>query len=408
MKVFKFGGASVKDAEGVRNLGRIVAAETDRLMVVVSAMGKTTNALERVVDALYIQDYEAAQTVWNEVVDYHQSICTDLGLPYPSCLSEALPSIAHDANLDYDFLYDQIVSNGEKWSTHIIADYLFAQSIEAHWVDMTEVLVTDTTYREANIYMDASRQRLEDATRDYHVCVLQGFIGGAPNGFSTTLGREGSDYTAAVVANLLDADSVTIWKDVPGILNADPRLVRETVKIDRMSYSDAVELAYSGAQVIHPKTLRPLANKQIPLYVKPFANPNAEGSIITDLDASPIDVPVFIWRKNQILVTMRAKDLGFLLEESLSDIFTTLHQHRLKVSMIQSSAITISVCVDQCRYTEEAIRELSERYRVSWNEGLSLLTIRGTSPEIIARETEGRQILLSQMTRRTARYLMKD
>lgn len=408
MKVYKFGGASVKDAAGVRNLAEIVSQSKDDLVVVVSAMGKTTNALERVVNALYAKDLDAAQREWVDIRNNHCAVCDELGIALPDIFFTTIPMLSDTTKQnDYDYLYDQIVSYGEKWSTRIVADYLCSQSMAATWIDMTETLVTDTTYREANIYMDASRQRLEDATRGHHLCIVQGFIGGAPNGTCTTLGREGSDYTAAVVGNLLDAESVTIWKDVPGILNADPRLVADTVKIDYLSYSDAVELAYSGAQVIHPKTLRPLANKQIPLYVKPFSDPTAEGSVIGDALARPVEVPVYIWRKNQLLITMRAKDLGFLLEESLSDIFQTLHQHRLKVSMIQSSAITISVCVDQSRYTDDAIRELSERYRISWNEGLSLLTIRGTSPEIIQRETAGREILLSQTTRRTARYLMR-
>ena len=221
------------------------------------------------------------------------------------------------------------------------------------------------------------------------------------------MGREGSDYTAALLGNFLDADSVTIWKDVPGILNADPRLVSDTVKIDNLTYHDAVELAYSGAQVIHPKTIRPLENKKIPLYVKPFGAPTATGSVITDR-AEPISVPVYIWRMNQVLITLRAKDLAFVLEESLSHIFGIIHANRLRVSLIQSSAVTISVCVDKTRFVPQAIEQLQDMYRVTWNVNLSLLTIRGTTPDILKREQEGRDILLSQLTRRTAKLVIKD
>jgi aspartate kinase len=237
--------------------------------------------------------------------------------------------------------------------------------------------------------------------------VTQGFIGGTAEGLRTTLGREGSDYTAALMGNFLDAESVTIWKDVPGILNADPRLVTNTVKIDRLTYYDAVELAYSGAQVIHPKTIRPLENKNIPLYVKPFGDHTAPGSVIA-AEADPINVPVYIWRANQVLITLRAKDFSFVLEESLSRIFDIIHKNRLKVSLIQSSAVTISVCVDNTRFVKQAIEQLQEAYRVVWNEGLSLLTIRGTTPEILKKEQDGRDILLSQLTRRTAKLVIKD
>jgi aspartate kinase len=239
------------------------------------------------------------------------------------------------------------------------------------------------------------------------VVVTQGFIGGTAEGLRTTLGREGSDYTAALMAHFLDAESVTIWKDVPGILNADPRLVTNTVKIDELTYYDAVELAYSGAQVIHPKTIRPLENKQIPLYVKPFGDYTAPGSVITST-AAPINVPVYIWRVNQVLITLRAKDFSFVLEESLTHIFDIIQKNRLKVSLIQSSAVTISVCVDNTRFVESAISQLQEAYRVVWNEGLSLLTIRGTTPEILQQEQDGRDVLLSQVTRRTAKLVIKD
>ena len=409
MKVYKFGGASVKDAKGVRNLREIVALASDDLMVVVSAMGKTTNALERVVAALAKGDEQIAETEWLSVLDQHVYTMQELGLqPNVDVRLPMMPE--YNKDWSYDQNYDQIVSLGEIMSTQIVAVFLLKSGIPTEWWNMPKLLLTDNTWREAQVDLQKSakviRAGWERAQRP-HVVVAQGFIGGTADGMRTTLGREGSDYTAALLGNFLDAESVTIWKDVPGILNADPRLVANTTKIDQLSYFDAVELAYSGAQVIHPKTIRPLENKKIPLYVKPFGEPTAEGSIITE-HAAPINVPVYIWRTNQVLITLRAKDFAFVLEESLSHIFQIIHANRLRVSLIQSSAVTISVCVDNTRFVAQAIEQLQDAYRVTWNENLSLLTIRGTTPDILRREQQGRDILLSQLTRRTAKLVIKD
>jgi aspartate kinase len=409
MKVYKFGGASVKDASGVRNLKDIVAQASDDLMVVISAMGKTTNALERVVAALAKGDEPTAENEWLGILDQHVYIMRDLGLrPNEDVRLPLMPE--YNKEWSYDQNYDQIVSLGEIMSTQIVAVFLLKSGIPTEWWNMPKLLQTDDTWREAQVDLQTSAQIIragwERAARP-HVVVAQGFIGGTAAGLRTTLGREGSDYTAALLGNFLDAESVTIWKDVPGILNADPRLVADTVKIDKLTYYDAVELAYSGAQVIHPKTIRPLENKKIPLYVKPFGDPTAAGSVITE-NAESIHVPVYIWRMNQVLITLRAKDLAFVLEESLSHIFQIIHANRLKVSLIQSSAVTISVCVDNTRFVPQAIEQLQDMYRVTWNENLSLLTVRGTTPEILKREQEGRDILLSQLTRRTAKLVIKD
>lgn len=409
MRVYKFGGASVKDANGVRNLKEIVAQSSDDLMVVISAMGKTTNALERVLAALAQDDEQTAEQEWLNVLDQHVYIMQDLGLK-PN-LDVRLPLMPeYNKDWSYDQNYDQIVSLGEIMSTQIVAVFLLKSGIPTEWWNLPKLLQTDNMWREAQVDLQASSQIIRagwERTNRPHVVVTQGFIGGTKDGLRTTLGREGSDYTAALLGNFLDADSVTIWKDVPGILNADPRLVSDTVKIDNLTYHDAVELAYSGAQVIHPKTIRPLENKKIPLYVKPFGAPTATGSVITDR-AEPISVPVYIWRMNQVLITLRAKDLAFVLEESLSHIFGIIHANRLRVSLIQSSAVTISVCVDKTRFVPQAIEQLQDMYRVTWNENLSLLTIRGTTPDILKREQEGRDILLSQLTRRTAKLVIKD
>ena len=409
MKVYKFGGASVKDANGVRNLREIIACAGDDLMVVISAMGKTTNALERVVAALAQKDEAAAENEWLAILDYHVHLAMELGLkPNEDIRFPMIPEYDHSCS--YDQNYDQIVSLGEIMSTQIVAVYLLKSGIRTEWWNMPKLLRTDSTFREAQVDMLTSSQVIRagwNRSNRPRVVVTQGFIAGTADGLRTTLGREGSDYTAALMGHFLDAESVTIWKDVPGILNADPRIVSNTVKIDRLTYYDAVELAYSGAQVIHPKTIRPLENKKIPLYVKPFGDCTASGSMIV-AEADPINIPVYIWRSNQVLITLRAKDFSFVLEESLSHIFDIIHRNRLKVSLIQSSAVTISVCVDNTRFVTQAIEQLQQAYSVVWNEGLSLLTIRGTTPEILKKEQSGRDILLSQLTRRTAKLVIKD
>ena len=399
-KVYKFGGASVKDADGVRNVERIIRmAVNDQmsngLMVVVSAMGKTTNALERVVELL-----DAGNV----------AVMKELGLQ-PGSDIRLQGEIPYDPTLPFDENYDQIVSMGELLSTQIVAVYLLKQGLSVEWWNMPKLLRTDDTWREAKVDDEASRAVIRagwDRPRRPQIVVAQGFIGGTADGKRTTLGREGSDYTAALLGNYLDAESVTIWKDVPGILNADPRIEPDTVLIPSLRYQDAVELAYSGAQIIHPKTIRPLENKHIPLCVKPFSDPRAEGSRIAADGVGPVDVPVYIWRKNQILITMRAKDFAFALEESLSEIFEIIHRHRLKVSLIQSSAVTISVCVDDTRKVSEAIEELRQHFNVTYNDHLSLLTIRGTTPAILEHAKAGRTIMLSQTTRRTARFVVKE
>ena len=420
MKVYKFGGASVKDAEGVRNVERIVRlALNDQmvndqmvngLMVVVSAMGKTTNALERVVAFLDAGKEEEALAQWVDIIDFHVAIMKSLGLQ-PGSDIRLQGEIPYDPKRSYDENYDQIVSLGEIMSTQIVAVYLLKQGLSVEWWNMPKLLRTDDTWREAKVDNSVSSAVIRagwDRPHRPQIVVAQGFIGGTADGRRTTLGREGSDYTAALLGNYLDAESVTIWKDVPGILNADPRIEPNTVLIPSLRYMDAVELANSGAQVMHPKTIRPLENKHIPLLVKPFGDPTAEGSRIADDGVGPIGVPVYIWRKNQILITMRAKDFAFVLEESLSEIFDIIHRHRLKVSLIQSSAVTISVCVDNTRFVSEAIQELRTHFNVTYNENLSLLTIRGTTPEILEQAKAGKTIMLSQTTRRTARLVVVE
>lgn len=406
----------MRSAEGIRNIAHIVGLNEGKLFVVVSAMGKTTNALEEVLGFFMNNDKNAAHKRIAEIEEYHSGIISELypdssvGMSAVQPLFEALHHYVDTAlPTDYDRCYDYLVSSGEVISTTIVSSFLASVNIDNVWLDMRKLLVTDSNFREANVRMDESRKRLSAAAdfSDTKIYVGQGFIGTNMNGDPTTLGREGSDYTAAVVGNLLNADSVTIWKDVPGILNADPRLFQDTVHLPELTYFDAVELAYSGAQIIHPKTIKPLENKGIPLFVRPFNSPDEAGSVIRSVVNKPIDVPVLILRKNLVLITVRPKDFSFVLEESLSKAFAVFHKNRLKISLIQSSAVSISVCVDNTRYLQAAIDELSTDFRVSYNSDLELLTIRGVNDKIVESTTNGRELMLSQRTRRNARFLMK-
>jgi len=417
MKVYKFGGASVYSAEGIKNMAKIVSTVEDNLFIVVSAMGKTTNALEEVLDLFMKADHQGALNKLVNVDVYHDDIIADLFLDVElginavePLFSELRKLISEGIGDDYDSWYDKLVSYGELISTKIVSAYLQEFGIDNTLLNMRDLIVTDSNFREANVRMNDSQNRLQQAVdfSQKRIYIGQGFIGANLKGDPTTLGREGSDYSAAVVGNLLDAESVTIWKDVPGILNADPRLFENTVKIPELTYLDAVELAYSGAQIIHPKTIKPLENKHIPLYVRPFGSPYEAGSVIKATTEKPIDVPVLILRKNQVLITIRPRDFSFVLEESLSKAFALMNKHRLKVAMIQSSAISISVCVDNSRYLTGALDELGNDFKVTYNEGLELLTIRGINDEIVQKTTLGRMILLTQRTRRSGRYLMKE
>lgn len=416
MIVYKFGGASVKSAEGIRNIIRIVEKVNEPLFIVVSAMGKTTNAMEIVLEHFMKADKQASLEKLAEVENYHIEIVNELFTDKQNGQKVLIPLFNEVKQLinngigdDYDRWYDRLVSYGEIISTKIVSAFLIDSGIQNIWLDMRKLIVTDSNFREANVRMDESAQRLRSATdfKKSKIFIGQGFIGANINGDPTTLGREGSDYTAAVVGNLLDAESVTIWKDVPGILNADPRIFPDTVHIPELTYFDAVELAFSGAQIIHPKTIKPLENKNIPLFVRPFGSPNEAGSVIKEKISKPVDVPVLILRKNQVLVTIRPRDFSFVLEESLTKAFAVMHKHRMKISLIQSSAVSISVCVDNNRYLEAALDELGNDFKVTFNENVELLTIRGANEKIISENTLNRDILLIQRTRRNARILMR-
>lgn len=394
----------------------IVSGVKENLFIVISAMGKVTNAMETVLDSFMKADKKAALEKLNEVESYHINICIDLfgGKEEAEKVLNPLffeleQLIINGVGDDYDSWYDRIVSYGEIISTTIVSAYLNKKGIANKWLDMRKLIITDSNFREANVNMNESRKKLKSAVNftEANIYIGQGFIGANIKGNPTTLGREGSDYTAAVVGNLLNAESVSIWKDVQGILNADPRLFPDTVKIPELTYKDAVELAYSGAQIIHPKTIKPLENKNIPLYVRPFSSPTEAGSVIKSSTSSHINMPVLILKSNQVLVSLLPHDFSFVLEESLQKAFLLMNKHRLKISAIQSSAVSISVCVDNTRYLPAALDELSNDFKVKYNENLELLTIRGKTDDVIEKYTKGRKILLLQSTRTIARILMR-
>lgn len=418
MKVFKFGGASVKDAAGVKNVAAILKLfPKDEIIVVVSAMGKTTNALEKLARP---KDKQEEKTAWQEIADYHNKIIAEL---FPDKKASIYSDIEKDlAQLQkvaadyshkiYDERYDQVVSIGEVISTRIVSAYLAAEHITNEWIDARSIICTDNNYRDAKVDFEKTRKKIEanilPIIKKSRVVVTQGFIGQTTGKKTTTLGREGSDYTAAIIAYCMDAESVTIWKDVPGVLNADPKWFDNTIKIDHLSYQDAIELAYYGATVIHPKTIKPLQNKNIPLFVKSFVDPAAEGTRI-DNDSTQLPVPCFIFKVNQVLISLSPKDFSFIVEESLSHIFDTLAKYKVKTNVIQNSAINFSLCIDDDADKIPALtKALQKDFRVLYNTKLELVTIRYYDQPTIDRVCLNKKILLEHKSRYTVQIVMQD
>jgi aspartate kinase len=416
MKVYKFGGASVKDAAGIKNLTSIISKEKENLAIVVSAFGKTTNALELVLKA-WLAGGNSYRDHLDNIYSYHAAVAEEL---FPSGnsakgridMSFALLKeyLRKAKKSDFDFEYDQVVSYGEIWSTIIVAEYLKKSGMNAEWVDIRSGLITDDRFRDADILWNESTGRIQkifDFSK-FNIYITQGFIGGTINGQSTTLGREGSDYTAAILANMLDADSVTFWKDVPGLLNADPKWMPDARKLEEMSYREAVEMTFSGAKVIHPKTIKPLQNKNIPLLVKSFLNPSEKGTIVVASPTLTKILPVYIRKENQILISILPKDFSFAMGDNLSMIFHLFRLNGIKVNLVEASAISIDVCVDDDRpKVETLLSSLKDDYSIIYNENAELLSIRHYSQEAIDRITKDRDILLQQKTRSTVRFVVK-
>ena len=418
MNVYKFGGASVKDADGVKNLFKIINTQKENLIIVVSAMGKMTDALEVLCNAYFHKTGDTASAL-QRIKDFHQNIINDLFGTAADDINHLvdnlyceLQNILDSApSLSYDYEYDRIICFGELLSTTIISAYMERQGRKAKFVDIRKCLITDQNYRNACVNLELSSQlcRKTFSFQDTFIYITQGFIAGTTTNQTTTLGREGSDYTAALLANLLDAESVTIWKDVPGIMNADPKLYKDTEIISKMSYKEAIELSNCGAKVIHPKTIKPLQNKGIPLYVRSFLYPESHGTVIRELDERLNLPPIFIDKGNQLLLTLSPRDFSFIAEEKLSRIFAILAKYRLRLNLMQTSAITFSFCIDLNEAIFESfINELHDEYEVLYNKNVRLLTIRHYNEDVITRLTAHKNILVEQRSRLTARFVVAD
>lgn len=414
MKVYKFGGASVKDANGVRNLCEIVKQSDEKLIVVISAMGKMTNAFELVVNSFFNHKSDVEQHI-KAIVDYHETIIADLFGDQRDTIDTLIADlysqldeiISQRPSLSYDFEYDRIVSFGELLSTTIVATYLCHIGLPAEWIDVRNCIITDANHRDANVDMEVSLGLCREAFLDKQLTVTQGFLAGTKTNQTTTLGREGSDYTAAILANLLDAESVTIWKDVPGVMNADPKLYENVEIIPVLSYKEAIELSYCGASVIHPKTVKPLQNKRIPLHVKSFVHPAEPGSVITNYTERLTLPPIYINKRNQVLLSLTPRDFSFIAEERLSKIFGVLASYRLKSSLVQTAAISFSLCVDYNEINfQRMIDELKDEYEVLYNTDVELITIRHYTKEIVDRLVGERLIFVEQRNRVTARFVV--
>lgn len=418
MKVFKFGGASVKDAAGVKNTASIICSEPDHLIVVVSAMGKTTDALVEVTRNFFDGKVEESLARIQALKEYHDTIVEGLfdngnerlELSLNQEFEALTKRVCIPPSLNYDFEYDQIVSIGEMVSTEILSAYLNHLGRVTKWIDAGHYIRTNDTWREGVIDWELTRKLLPQAFQfqGNSVCLTQGFIGATTFNLTTTLGREGSDYSAAIIANVMDAESVTIWKDVPGIMNADPHRYESTVKLDKLSYREAVEMTYYGAKVIHPKTMKPLVEKLIPLYVRSFIEPEKEGSTICQIDHPMEYIPVFINKEDQILITISPKDFSFIAEESISEIYKLFAHHRIKMNMVQQSAMNFSVAIDRPeRGFDLLIEELKKKFVVLYNEDLELLTVRYYNDAIIQKMTADKKVFVEQRTRTAARFLLR-
>ena len=421
MKVFKFGGASVNSAEAVRNMAQIVQhhLEDEPLVVVVSAMGKTTNLLEKLVPGI-TPDEDERRALRQQLEDYHREIASAL-LPDNkdvqddiSAILSRFDEVTHHlltSNADYNYSYDQMVSFGEIISTTIIANYLNHLGINTLWEDARKIIITDDHYREGHVdwtFTEGTCRLMREDAKGYDVVITQGFIGGVKGtSATTTLGREGSDYSAAILAYCLNAESVTIWKDVPGFLNADPKYYNDTVKISQIPYNEAIELAYYGASVIHPKTVKPIQNKGIPLYIRSFLSPESEGSVVGNYHTISPVTPLYIFRNNQMLLSIFPRDYSFIAEDNLQVIFGLLNKLGIRVNLMQNTALSFSICIDNTpQLTDRLVERLKSMFRVRYNENLQLITIRYYTQEVIDSIVAGRPVLLEQRSRSTEQMVV--
>ena len=417
MKIFKFGGASVKDADGIKNVYDVLQkAGYEDVLLVVSAMGKTTNALEVVIKNYFDKSPELSSSV-QEIKKYHNQILLDLfeddTHPVFASVNEQFADLeyflAHNKSPNYNFVYDQIVSYGELISTNILSHFMNFMNIKTQWLDVRNFVKTNANYRDAEVDWELTQKNIAKNVAPKILNITQGFLGSDENNFTTTLGREGSDYTAAIFAYCLNAESVTIWKDVPGVMNADPRYFENASLLNQISYREAIELAFYGASVIHPKTLQPLQKKEIPLYVKSFINPLLKGtSVSKGVDLEPL-LPCFIVKRNQLLISLSSIDFSFIMEENISEIFGLFHEYKIKVNLIQNSAISFSVCVeDKFDNFKELNAILSKKFKVDFEENVTLYTIRHFNDDAAQTVEKDKTVLLKQVSRETMQVVTKE
>jgi aspartate kinase len=418
MNVFKFGGASVKDAKGVKNVATVIRKSGEQdLVVIFSAMGKMTNALEKVIEA-YFKEVHSLADALDEVKQFHMQLALEIFEDKEHAIFRKIHGLLADLNgflktnksTNHAFVYDQIVGFGELISTLIIATYLEEEHIENTLLDVRDCITTDDNFRDATVDWESSQKNILSAVSKTGITITQGFLGSeAKNNFTTTLGREGSDYTAAIFAYCLNADSVTIWKDVPGVLNADPRYFSTTTLLHHISYKEAIELAFYGASVIHPKTLQPLQRKEIPLYVKSFYEPENAGTCVGKGVALDPEVSCFILKRKQVLISLSSLDFSFMMENNIGDVFKWLHHYKMKVEVIQNSAISFSVVLDNKYNTlEPLLSKLRSKFKVTWNENVTLYTIRHAMPKEIKQLEKNKIVLLKQESRETVQLVIKD
>jgi aspartate kinase len=412
MQVYKFGGISVKNADSVKNISEIIRNANANLVVVISAMGKMTNKFEKLVNLYFFKnDFDFTLA---EIKKYHINIIDDL-FEYDSTIYKRIDNLfteleyklSEDVTDNYDYEYDKIIVYGELLSTTIISEYLNAIGIKNSWIDIRNNIITDGFFRDGRVIWDKTQTNLINNIAGNKIVVTQGFIASDEKGDSVTLGREGSDFTASIIAYSLNAESVTIWKDVPGILTADPRIFSDTVKIDKLNYKETVELAYYGAQVIHPKTIKPLQNKNIPLFVKSFLNFNEKGTEINNSKTN-ITSPIIILKKNQVLISISPKDFSFIDETNISKIYTALAELKIKVNLMENSAVSYSIVTDNSKKIDLFIQKLEPYYLIRYNTNLELITIRHYNKNKIAELLDNKIVLVEQKTRFTARYVVKN
>lgn len=418
MKIYKFGGASVKDAQGVKNIIKLLKETQEQdLVIVVSAMGKMTNAFEKVV-AAYFEDASKVDGLLNELLHFHHTIMDGLfesnKHPVYKKVSVFFKQVSNflkrNKATQHAFVYDQVVSCGELVSTTIISAYLTTQGMENSWLDVREVIATDANYRDANVHWEATQTAIHKSISKKGITITQGFLGAeGEHQFTTTLGREGSDYTAAIFAYCLNANSVTIWKDVPGVLNADPRYFNKTTLLHHISYKEAIELAFYGASVIHPKTLQPLQRKEIPLFVKSFLDPLAPGTCVgKGVLLDPL-ISCFILKRNLVLISLSSLDFSFMMENHISNVFKWLHEYKMKVEVIQNSAISFSVCVDN-KFNNLAplLTKLRATFNVTYNENVTLYTVRHSQPQELKSLLKNKTVLIKQESKETVQVVVKE